>query len=136
MTVYSSTWGGSGGCQVWYTPPNREPNVWRNDTASTDYQVPAGWVSIHPGQSGQHSVARWTSPISGDVLLSGKFGGGDTAVLDAYILHGGTTVWSRMRFTSDEAEALFLSGLPGPPGAAHPAPAAWGIAGRSRALRG
>ena len=89
---------------VWYETVlypaeiDHSAHLWKNETGANFGEVPDGWVSLHPGPfSGvQPAVARWTSPVSGIVSLSGMFaalGGGPAT--DAHIQHNGSTIWER-----------------------------------------
>lgn len=70
------------------------PTVWLNNTGSTSYGVPSGDVSLHPGWDNSFSVVRWTSPIAGQVSVTGLFGAGDIGPMSYYISVGGTTTQS------------------------------------------
>jgi len=59
------------------------------------FTVPSGYVNLHPGPSGERSVARWTAPMTGTVRLKGEFRGLDPGTTtDVRIDHAGTAIWS------------------------------------------
>jgi len=95
----------SGANPQWYQDGisgDYSPSVWLNLTQEGLYGVPLGWLCIHPGPSWQPSVIRWTSPISGDVTITGAFLTGDSGLMDVYIQVNGTTVWSALDFNTDQ----------------------------------
>lgn len=64
---------------------------------------PADLLNLHPGQSGENSVVRWTAPAAGLYQIKGRFQG-----IDLY--HGGTDV--SVLYNSDtKLFAEFISGL-------------------------
>ncbi len=65
------------------------PTIWKNVSSSMAYGVLPGEVSLHPGSSGEWSVARWTSPISGTVTINGWFGAGDLGSMSYAIYENG-----------------------------------------------
>ena len=70
------------------------PTIWRNESGTTEYGVAPGQVSLHPGWDGSFSVARWTSPVTGTVDVSGFFGAGDSGWESYYISENGVTAYS------------------------------------------
>ena len=70
------------------------PAIWLNTTGATAYGVSPGQVSLHPGWDGSFSVARWTSPITGTVAVSGFFGSGDGGWESYYISTNEGTVYA------------------------------------------
>jgi len=89
---------GSGGMQRWDFG-GTDPNVTHNPQTYT-YNVgsafwPAGSFSLHPGQSGQFSHARWVAPASGMFSLQATFTGFDTypTTSDVHILVNGVQVF-------------------------------------------
>ncbi|MBC8024335.1 MAG: fibronectin type III domain-containing protein, partial [Burkholderiales bacterium] len=68
------------GMDVWVAPGGA-PTLWHNPTlvtvnVATNY-TPAGKLGMHPGPSGENSVARWTAPASGTYRVEGSFTGSD-----------------------------------------------------------
>jgi hypothetical protein len=57
------------------------PNVWHNPSTVTVPQAtnltPPGGFGLHPGPSGEYSIARWTAPASGTYSIVGDFTGLD-----------------------------------------------------------
>ena len=72
------------------------PTIWLNTSGTEAYGVLPGQVSLHPGWDGSYSVARWTSPIAGQVDVTGFFGAGDTGAMSYYISINGSTVYQRV----------------------------------------
>ncbi len=58
---------------AWSRYAGGEPVVWQNTTPSTQWGVPPGWLSLHPGSGNQPSVIRWTAPASGVAHVVGQF---------------------------------------------------------------
>jgi YVTN family beta-propeller protein/parallel beta-helix repeat protein len=80
LSLYSSRIVDSGGNDVWLRSGDA-PGVWRNSTASTansaTNSTPPGAFGMHPGPSGENSVARWTAPSTGTYRIEGAFIGLD-----------------------------------------------------------
>ncbi len=74
------------------------PAVWLNPGPGTSYGVPAGALSIHPGNGTEPSVLRWTAPAGslGLLQVSGQFLAGDGGVMQLAIFKNtkATTLWS------------------------------------------
>lgn len=58
---------------------DRTPVIVKNDRSSSHLGVAPGQVALHPGPSGQPSIARWTAPngIVGTTVIDGRFFPGD-----------------------------------------------------------
>ncbi len=84
----------NGGSTQWYDSAHHSgdltPTIWKNGFGYTVDGVPNGAVSMHPGWDNSFSVARWTSPVAGQVSVSGYFGAGDIGSMSYYILVNGT----------------------------------------------
>ena len=63
-----------------------------NLSGNTQYGVANGQVSMHPGWDNSFSVTRWTSPVTGQVSVSGYFGAGDSGAMSYYIYENGVLV--------------------------------------------
>jgi hypothetical protein len=77
------------------------PSVFYNPSSSTvtsgTVELPGYGVSLHPGQSGEFSVAQFTAPSTGDYVLSFNFTSADTTANGAtadYVLNNGETLYS------------------------------------------
>ena len=57
------------------------PNVWKDSGT--------GALSFHPGPNREFSVIQWTSPIAGQVNVSGLFGAGDIGSMSYYVAVNG-----------------------------------------------
>lgn len=65
--------------------------IWLNDSGTTRYGVPTGWLSLSPNTAGDHNVVlRWTAPtgVVGLVRVSGQFLAGDSGVQSLEIFSG------------------------------------------------
>lgn len=69
------------------------PTVWQNHGPPTN-GVPTGSLSLHPGWDGSFAVARWTSPVSATVTVTGAFDAGDWGAMSYYISGNGVTLYS------------------------------------------
>jgi hypothetical protein len=80
----TNNWYGWGGDQT--------PAVWLN-TGSSAYGVPAGYLSLHPGNGNEPSILRWTAPTgySGTTTLSGQFLAGDGGTMQIAIFKNAKT---------------------------------------------
>ena len=59
---------------------------------------------MHPGWDNSFSVARWTSPVAGQVSVSGYFGAGDSGSMSYYISVNGQV---QEEWTSEPATENF-----------------------------
>ncbi len=79
---------GSSGNQWW---GDGGTNIWKNAGSGTAYGVAPEEVSLHPGGGGQFSVIRWTSPLEGNITVSGHFGAGDSGNMSYFIYKNGAS---------------------------------------------
>ncbi|MGA9752246.1 MAG: carboxypeptidase regulatory-like domain-containing protein [Acidobacteriota bacterium] len=89
------------------------PGIWKNTGSSTSYGVPPGSVSLHPGWDGSWCVARWTSPVSGRVAISGSFGAGDRGAMSYGIYVDGTRLFYKYSDPSAESFSFVQDVSPG-----------------------
>ncbi len=68
-TVGEQRWHGP----AWSRVSGGEPVIWKNTTTSTQWGVPVGWLSLHPGGGNIPSVLRWTAPAPGVAHVVGQF---------------------------------------------------------------
>jgi hypothetical protein len=81
----------------WGDPANNvfnTPLAWKNTTSGVVDGVPPGMASLHPGQSGEYSVARFTAPSDGTYSASIQFFSGDSGETDATVYVNGAVVFS------------------------------------------
>jgi len=81
MTTLEANASGKTGVRVWRGGrdcPNLLVNRTDQDVSILTYKLPAKSVSMHPGPAGG-VVARWTSPIAGNVRIAGRVADADTA---------------------------------------------------------
>ena len=89
----------------WIANASQFPDVWLNNTGSTEHSVAPGQVSLHPDNSGDASVVRWTSPVSGEVSISSQFFPGDSGIMDVWVLDNGVQLYNNIdsgTFNQDE----------------------------------
>jgi len=57
---------------------------------------PADTLNLHPGQNGERSVVRWTAPVAGTYVFTGRFQGIDTTgtTSDVLVTHNGGSIFS------------------------------------------
>ena len=68
-------------------------SVWKN-LGGEVYEVPTGWLSLHPGPGEEPSVVRWTSPSFGLAHIQGRFLPGDIhGFMLVAVRQGGQTLW-------------------------------------------
>jgi hypothetical protein len=80
---------------AWYDPTHvalGAPAAWRNDSTASSNGIAPGEFALHPGQSGEYAIARWTAPAAGDYSVTVQFGAGDTGDTDGILLHNGVAV--------------------------------------------
>lgn len=93
---------GYAGSPLWNNSNNDQPPiVWKN-IGSPRWGVQTGELSLHPGPSNEHTVVRWTSPITGTVDITGKFGAGDWASENYYIQKNVSEVLFAVYWTNED----------------------------------
>lgn len=80
-------------------------SVGRNESANTSCLTdPPGQLWIHPGPTGEYSVARWTAPAAGTYTFDVSFAIGDQVQgggpKDAAVLHSGSLIFEHATNTS------------------------------------
>jgi PEP-CTERM motif len=70
------------------------PFVSLNTSGTTQYAVPPGMLTQHPGPSLQASLLRFTAPESADINVAGTYFAGDSGNMLLAILVNGTSVWT------------------------------------------
>jgi Concanavalin A-like lectin/glucanases superfamily len=68
------------------------PSLYFNNSASTHFGVPPGYVALHPGPvaNGDLSILRFTAPSSGVYQVNAKFYVGDFGETEAWIIKNGS----------------------------------------------
>ena len=69
------------------------PIIWKN-TGNPQFNVPTGWLSLHPSPSHQPSVLRWTAPASGVAYVAGQFLPGGGGVMQVAVRRDGQPWWN------------------------------------------
>jgi uncharacterized protein (TIGR03067 family) len=87
-------------------PMGGPPAVVINDKKTTLEGVAPGEVNMHPGPTGEHAVTRWTAPRAGHVSVRGKFGAGNSGLVDVRILRNGISLFSVLNTEKDEPFTL------------------------------
>jgi hypothetical protein len=85
---------------LWHGPVGNEPWIVFNPQADP-IETPFGFawpphrMCLHPGASGEFSVARWTAPESGPCTVNATFTGMSTtlATTDVHVLHKGSSLF-------------------------------------------
>ena len=67
--------------------------------------VAPGEISIHPGETGEWTVVRWTAKESGNFRVVGHFGAGDGEVTYC-ILHNATELFINEVYTTESFDFL------------------------------
>lgn len=81
----------------WNEPAPNSANLWKN--VSNDYgccNVPPNLVTLHPGQNGIATIARWTAPVGtvDTAHIYGRFLAGDYASERCHVLKNGVSLFS------------------------------------------
>lgn len=84
-------------------------SVWKN-LGNEAYDVPTGWLSLHPGGGEEPSVVRWTSPGLGWAHIHGRFLAGNPGIMLVAVRMNGQAVWQAV---DSGAFDLLESILPG-----------------------
>lgn len=79
---------------AWAMDPAASPPVMWKNMGPYRYATQPGEVSLHPGPSGEYTVARWTSPVTGTIMIDGKFCAGDSGSMGYFIYQNGSEIWS------------------------------------------
>ena len=69
-----------------YTDNKQQGNIWKNYGSYYSHGVAPGEISIHPGETGEWTVVRWTAKESGNFRVVGHFGAGDVREVTYCIL--------------------------------------------------
>jgi len=73
-----------------------DPCVVHNATDQQQYYgqpMPPHSLALHPGAADQKSVARWTSPVAGKMLVTATFASYGTATTDTHVLHNTVSLY-------------------------------------------
>ena len=62
-----------------------EPCIWKNTKTTSRQMVLPGEVCLHPSDGNRMAMVRWTSPIDGEISLSGAFGKGNIGDIELFI---------------------------------------------------
>jgi hypothetical protein len=62
------------------------PAIWMNQSGSTQGGIPDGWLAMHPGDGGERSVLRFTTPSSGSYEVNLTYGAGNIGAVDLHLL--------------------------------------------------
>lgn len=82
------------GTNIWYGwSGDYTPGIWLNTSGQTSYGVPAGWLSLHPGNGTQPSSLRFTAPSDGQYEIDGTFLPGDSGVCLVGVRKGSEWLW-------------------------------------------
>ena len=87
--------GPNGNGLSWYGwGADQSPSVWKNTSWPVN-EVPSGWVSIHPGNGCEPSIARWTAPagVTGTATITGLFLPGDSGREQVAVRKNNTEIW-------------------------------------------
>jgi hypothetical protein len=87
------------GIDLWWR--GTQPNVSHNGTAEEitlnpeDITWQPGQLSLHPGEAGEYSHARWTAPTDGTCDIAAEFTGLDNTgtTTDVHVLHNGVSLF-------------------------------------------
>jgi uncharacterized delta-60 repeat protein len=103
FTPYS--WHGAAfeGVPMWGKAAGALPGVWKNTTPYSLYGAAPGYVSLHPGPSGEYSVVRWTAPRAMAVIATVNFLWGDVGLMDYYVYFNGVQCFQVQDAGWDEA---------------------------------
>ncbi len=87
------------------------PTIWKNTSigGSTIDGVAYGQVSLHPGESGQFSVVKWTAISAGTYTVSYSFGEGDGGWMSYYIVVDGVVYQYWVDDSSTESGTMTLT---------------------------
>ncbi len=90
---------------------DRTPYVFKN-TAETAYGVPTGWISIHPGDGKQPSIARWTAPVGvlGTISIVGEFLPGNGGWMQTAIRKNNSEIWHAENSGAFDLNTIVASG--------------------------
>jgi hypothetical protein len=67
------------------------PGIGKVNGSSACCGIEPGELTLHPGPSGEFSVIRWISPVTGTITINGYFGAGDSGIMSYFIYKDGTT---------------------------------------------
>lgn len=70
------------------------PTVAVNTSGTTQYLVPPGMLTQHPGPLFQPSLLRFTAPESANANIAGEYFAGDDGIMALAVLVNGSAVWT------------------------------------------
>ncbi len=74
---------------------------------------PLGVFLLHSGPSGQYSVARWTSPHNGRIIVKGVFGAGHSGKVDVMVFQNDRELFKASDTAKDEPFEIKVDAMPG-----------------------
>ncbi len=85
------------GIALWNSGIGQEPNLTFNKTKKPISALGVVWqpgqIGLHPGPSGEYSVARWTAPQEGAYSVKGAFASiAERATTDVHVFHNGVSI--------------------------------------------
>ena len=106
LTTYDTNVNNPSGYDAWYSSANHSsdltPVVFLNQGTSTINGDAPGQAGLHPGPTGQFSVARYTVAAASSFAVSGMFYAGDSGTLNEYVLVDGVTKFSALATGTDQ----------------------------------
>jgi hypothetical protein len=105
-TYTSTAYGG-----YWHDASNSQsPHIWKNATSSAAYGVAPGQVSVHPGQTGQYPVVRFTVPMAAArCTATGTFLAGDGGDTEGIVLHNNVVKYTAATTHNSPTFDVFLN---------------------------
>jgi len=93
FTLYSNTNMINGSPVWWGWNTDYTPNIWRNQSGSTQSGVQPGQLALHPGNGAQPSVLRWVAPVTCMCRITGQFFAGDSGIMAVGVRAGTNWLW-------------------------------------------
>jgi len=98
----------SNGSNYWagFLTGDGNPSIYKNLSGGTIHGLAPGQLALHPGPSGQPSIARWTAPagIAPSISVSGQFLPGDWGVMQVGVFFNNN--WTAPIFQAADAGAF------------------------------
>jgi hypothetical protein len=109
LNLYNTVYTEPQGSKLWIDSVHLDPfnlhtpDVYKNLGTTIAYRVAPGEVALHPSWLEEPSVSRWTSPVTGEVSITGLFGAGDIGAMSYFIYVNNAEVFYRQNASGDES---------------------------------
>jgi hypothetical protein len=105
----------AGPSPFWYRLPasgDYTPEIWQMNESYPQYGIQPGQLSLHPSNSQEPSVLRFTAPSTGQYAIDGEFFPGDIGYMQVGVRQGLNWLWQRSDSGSFHIDMPLDAGTP------------------------